>query len=111
MTVQNLIDEFSLEVLCCGDKAAEKEVKGGYCGDLLSWVMSRANEGDCWLTVMGNVNSVGVAVLADVACIVLTENAAFDDDALRRAKENGVIVLQTEMNTYEAATKIYEELK
>ena len=110
MTVQNLIDEFSLEVLCCGDKAAEKEVKGGYCGDLLSWVMSRANEGDCWLTVMGNVNSIGVAVLADVACILLTENSAFDDDAKLRAEQNGVIVLRSKENAFDLAVKIAEKL-
>ena len=110
MTVQNLIDEFSLEVLCCGDKAAEKEVKGGYCGDLLSWVMSRANEGDCWLTVMGNVNSIGVAVLADVACILLTENSAFEDGAKMRAEQNGVIVLRSGENAFDLAVKIAEKL-
>ena len=110
MTVQNLIDEFSLEVLCCGDKAAEKEVKGGYCGDLLSWVMSRANEGDCWLTVMGNVNSIGVAVLADVACILLTENSAFDDDAKMRAEQNGIIELRSGENAFDLAVKIAEKL-
>ncbi|MEE1284561.1 MAG: DRTGG domain-containing protein [Acutalibacteraceae bacterium] len=110
MTVQNLIDEFSLEVLCCGDKAAEKEVKGGYCGDMLIWVMSRANEGDCWLTVMGNVNSIGVAVLADVACILLTENSAFDDDAKMRAEQNGVIVLRSGENAFDLAVKIAEKL-
>ena len=110
MTVQNLIDDFSLEVLCCGDKAAEKEVRGGYCGDLLSWVMSKANEDDCWLTVMGNVNSIGVAVLTDVACILLTENSAFDDDAKLRAEQNGVIVLRSKENAFDLAVKIAEKL-
>ena len=110
MTVQNLIVDFSLEVLCCGDKAAEKEVRGGYCGDLLSWVMSKANEGDCWLTVMGNVNSIGVAVLTDVACILLTENSAFDDDAKLRAEQNGVIVLRSKENALDLAVKIAEKL-
>ncbi len=110
MTVQNLIDDFSLEVLCCGDKAADKEVMGGYCGDLLSWVMSKANEGDCWLTVMGNVNSIGVAVLTDVACILLTENSAFDDDAKLRAVQNGVIVLRSKENAFDLAVKIAEKL-
>lgn len=110
MTVQNLIDDFSLEVLCCGGMAAKKEVKGGYCGDLLSWVMSKANEGDCWLTVMGNVNSIGVAVLTDVACILLTENAAFDDDAKLRAEQNSVIVLRSNENAFDLAVKIAEKI-
>ena len=110
MTVQNLIDDFSLEVLCGGENAAQKEVTGGYCGDLLSWVMSKAEEGDCWLTVMGNVNSIGVAVLADVACILLTENSAFDDDAKMRAEQNGVIVLRSGENAFDLAVKIAEKL-
>ena len=35
-----------------------REVKGCYCGDLLSWVMGRAKADDAWLTVMGNVNAI-----------------------------------------------------
>ncbi len=110
MTVKNLIDEFNLEVICGGESAEEKKVTGGYCGDLLSWVMSKAKEGDCWMTVMGNVNSVGVAVLADVACILLTEKAAFDDDALTRAKQNSVIVLRSDKDAFTLAAEIAKML-
>ena len=86
--------------------AEEKNVTGCYCGDLLSWVMSRATDGDAWLTVMGNVTSIGVAVLADVACIILTENAALDADAKKRAEENDVVILTTPKNSYELASEI-----
>lgn len=104
MDVKNLVEELGLKVLC--GENLEREISGCYCGDLLSWVMSRANEGDVWLTVMGNINSVGVAVLADVTCIVLTENAALDEDALNRAKQNDVIILQTDKNSYQMAAAI-----
>lgn len=109
MTVQNLIDSLSLTVLTAGD--LNTEVTGCYCGDLLSWVMSRAEAGDAWLTVMGNINSVGVAVLADTACIILTENAALDKEAKKKAEENEVTILTTEKNSYKTATEIYELLK
>ena len=105
ITVKNLIDKGNMTVLCSGDDL-EREVTGCYCGDLLSWVMSRAQSGDAWLTVMGNVNAVGVAALADTACIILTENAAFDENAKMRAEQNGITVLQTEKNTYETAVLI-----
>ena len=104
MDVKNLVEELGLKVLC--GENLEREISGCYCGDLLSWVMSRANEGDVWLTVMGNINSVGVAVLADVACIVLTENAALDEDALKRAMQNDVIILRTDKNSYQMAAAI-----
>lgn len=104
MDIKEFVEKLDLTVLN-GD-SLEREITGCYCGDLLSWVMSRAKEGDAWLTVMGNVNSIGVAVLADVACIVLTENAALDEDALMRAKQNNVVVLRTDKNSYEIAAAI-----
>lgn len=109
MCVRELIDRLHLTVLTEGDLSAE--VTGCYCGDLLSWVMSRAEAGNAWLTVMGNVNSVGVAVLTDVSCIILTENAALDEDAKNRAQSNDVTILTTADNTYQTAVKLYELLK
>ena len=110
LTVKELKEKGNMKLLC--PKAVpDREVTGCYCGDLLSWVMSRATEGDAWLTVMGNINAVGVAVLCEASCIILTENAALDENALIRAQENGVVILQTEKNTYETAVLIYELLK
>ena len=104
MDIKELKEKLELTLLCGDD--LDRKVTGCYCGDLLSWVMSRAQEGDAWLTVMGNINSIGVAVLADVACIILTENAALDDDALKRAEQNGVVILRTAKNTYRTAAEI-----
>ena len=104
MNVKELKEALDLKLLC--GENLDKEISGCYCGDLLSWVMSRAEEGNIWLTVMGNINSVGVAVLADVACIVLTENAALDADALKRAEQNDVIILQTDKNSYQIAAAV-----
>ena len=59
-----------------------------------------------WLTVMGNVNAVAVAVLTDCACIVLTENSALDDDAKMRAEQQGVTILRSDKNAYELAVLI-----
>lgn len=106
MTVKELKEALSLTFLCGEEEAASREVHGCYAGDLLSWVMSRAKEGNAWLTVMGNVNSVGVAVLSEISCIILTENAALDEDALFRAKQNDVIILTTEKTSFEAAVGI-----
>jgi serine kinase of HPr protein (carbohydrate metabolism regulator) len=108
MTVKELVEKLNLKVLVEGDM--DQEITGGYCGDLLSWVMGRAQAGDCWMTVMGNINAVAVAVLADTACIVLTENATLDDDAKARAEMQGVTILATEENSYTVAKKLGEIL-
>ncbi len=104
MKVKELAEKLALSVLNEGD--LERDCTGCYSGDLLSWVMSRAKENDIWLTVMGNVNAVAVAVLTDCACIVLTENSALDEDAKMRAQQQGVTILRSEKNAYELSVLI-----
>lgn len=104
MKIKEFQEKLNLKVLT--DFDTEREIKSCYCGDLLSWVMSRAKEGDAWLTVMGNVNAVAVAVLTECACIVLTENASLDEEAKLKAEAQGVCFLQSEKNAYELASEI-----
>ena len=39
--------------------------------------MSKAPENGAWVTVMGNKNTLAVASLADVSCIILAEGITF----------------------------------
>ena len=104
MTVKELIERLNLQVLVEDD--LDREVKDCYVGDLLSWVMGRAPADSAWLTVMGNINSIAVATLADVSCIILVENAALDDNARQKAEMHGVNILTTEENSYRLAVAI-----
>lgn len=109
MTVKEVCKKLNLNILVEGD--LERTISDCYIGDLLSWVMGRAQEDCIWLTVMGNINSIAVATLADVSCIVLTENAALDEDAKIKAESMDVTILQTEENSYHLATKFFELTK
>lgn len=104
MTVKELSEKLNLTILTEGD--LEKDVTGCYSGDLLSWVMSKAQAGDAWLTVMGNINAVAVAVLTDCACIILTEKAALDEQARAKAELQGVTFLQSDKNAYELSVAV-----
>ena len=85
MTVWELKNACGLQPLVGDEAAMNTEVSGCYIGDLLSWAMSRAGEHEAWITVMGNVNAVADAALADCACIILCDRAPLDDDARARA--------------------------
>ncbi len=104
MTVQDLIQQLNLKILVEGDLT--REVTDCYIGDLLSWVMGRAPGDSAWLTVMGNINSIAVATLADVSCIVLVENAALDAAAKAKAEMHDVTILQSEENSYRLAVAV-----
>ena len=105
MTVAQMAQLLDLK-LAAGKEGLDRLVTGGYCGDLLSWVMGRAKEDDVWITVMGNLNAIAVAVLADVSCILLSESAVLDEDARRKADEEGVTVLRSDRPTYDLAVAI-----
>ena len=89
----------------------EVEITGGYCGDLLSWVMGRAEEGQVWITIMSNINTVAVASLADVSAILLSENAEIEETVISKATEQGINLLRTKMSTFEAAVALGELIK
>lgn len=104
MTVSDLanLPDFSAVVVPDGSR----EILGGYAGDLLSWVMGRASEGDAWVTIMSNVNIVAVSTLADPACIVLSEGVKPDDETLKRAEQQGVNIISTNLDTFHACACI-----
>jgi hypothetical protein len=110
MTVERLAAACGFEILQ-GGEALQKTVTGGFCGDLLSWVMGRAFSGCAWITIMGNENAVAVAVLADVACVILAAGASLDLTAATRAKENGVAVLKSGVGAFEIAVAVAGALK
>lgn len=110
MKIGDLAQRCGWKLLAGGDEQ-DKEVKQGYAGDLLSWVMSRAREYDVWVTVMGNVNAIAVAALTDVSAIVLADNAPLDKDAEDKANAQGVLVYAAEQNIYDTLIQVYECLK
>ena len=104
MTVEQLANTDGFEPIVISDK--KREILGGYVGDLLSWVMGRAKEGDAWITIMSNANIVAVCTLVDPACIVLAEGVEPEPDMLRRAKEQGVNVIATKLDSFSASVRI-----
>ena len=104
MTVQTLAEALSLQTFHLAEPQAE--VTGGYCGDLLSWVMGRAPAEGAWLTIMSNANVAAVAALADVGCVILTEGVKPEADLLSKARAHGINLLGSPLDTYSAAVAL-----
>jgi len=108
MTVKDLIktEKFTSVTLPEG----EREINGVYIGDLLSWVMGKAQADNAWITIMSNINVAAVATLTDVACVILAEGVAMEVDVIKTAEEKGINVLSTSLSAYEAALALRELL-
>ena len=107
MTVGELARKDGFKTAVCPEP--EREISGVYIGDLLSWVMGKADEGDAWVTIMSNINTIAVASLKDVACIILAEDVTFEPEIIKTAEEKGVNVILSEMTAYEIAKHLFLE--
>ena len=101
MTVKELSNDTRFCVLSM--PCPDREIHGAYAGDLLSWVMGRAEADNVWFTIMSNINVVAVASLADVSCVILTEGVTLPEDVLSAAKQKGINGCSTELTTFQAA--------
>ena len=109
MTVETAVREMNWKAISV--PAPEREITGGYAGDLLSWVMGRAQSGDCWFTIMSNINVAAVAQLTDVACVVFTEGVLPDESVIRAAKQHDINLLATDETTYAACAGLAERMR
>lgn len=104
MKLQELLNKINFKIVTNTQK--ECDITSVFCCDLLSVAMGKAPADGVWVTVMGNVNSIAVATLADIAFIVLAEGAELDETALEKAKSQDVCVLKTDLPIFQAAKLI-----
>lgn len=105
MTVAEAAKTLNFEIIA-GEDALNRDIESVFCCDLLSFVMGRAPANSAWVTVMGNVNAVAVAALADTACLILAENAEIEEKAVERANQQDIAVLKTALPIYAAAKAV-----
>ena len=92
------------------DGAPENEITTVYSCDLLSVVMGKAPAGCAWVTVMGNMNSVAVASLAEIGAIVLADGVKPDENAVKIYEENGINIYLSQKPVFDTALEIYKEI-
>ena len=100
MTVRELANILGATTVAESD--FEREVHGGYAGDLLSFVMGRAMPNCAWYTIMTNVNVCAVATLTDCAVVVICEDCIPDKLLVERAKGQGINIIATSLDIYSA---------
>jgi predicted transcriptional regulator len=107
MQLQVIIDKLKLNVLT-GKNLLNREVKGGYISDMLSDVLANANEGNIWITLQTHLNIVSVAAIKKVSAIIIPLNRKPDDDSLKKAEEENIIILNSDEIGFKIAGKLYE---
>jgi len=105
--VETLISELGMEI-AAGRQGIGRPVENGYCGDLLSDVMGNAPSGSVWITIQSHQNIVAVALLREMAAIVIAGGFTPDRDTVARANQEGIPILTWPGSSYELAGKLHE---
>jgi hypothetical protein len=108
MKLEQIVRQLGLKVRTAAGKVDQIEVKGGYASDLLSDVMANAKEGYLWVTLQVHANILAVAKLKELAAIILVNNRTPDADAIEKAEQEEIVLLESELSTFELVGRLYE---
>jgi hypothetical protein len=88
----------------------DTELSGAYTSDLLSDVMANAKDGGALITIQAHKNTVAVATLVNITCIIICNKRPLPEDMLETAKGEGIAVLLTGENQYTVSGKLWNLL-
>jgi hypothetical protein len=106
MTLSDLATRLELKAFAAGIPL-DRDVLGGYASDLLSDVIGHSRKGDLWITMQVHPNIVAVAVLKELAGIVLVNGREPAVETVEQAVREGVPILGTRLGAFELAGRLY----
>lgn len=106
MTLQEIADKLGFQIRA-GAERLSATVDGGYASDLLSDVMAHAAPGDLWITLQTHQNIVAVAVVKELAGIVVGNGREPDEDTMAKAGEEGIPLMTSALSTFELAGRLF----
>jgi hypothetical protein len=99
MIVNDIVRAMNLQVVA-GVGTLSREITGGYSADLLSCVMARAKAGNVWVTLQAHPNVLAIAVLLELAAVIISEGAPIPDEVKAKADAEGIALLATPHTTF-----------
>ncbi len=109
MKMSDVIKKLKLVALSPYDE--DIEIKGAYSSDLLSDVIANSNEGQLWITLQGHENVIAVAVLNDLAGVIVSGGFTPNPNTVSKAVEKGIALFTSDQNSYQLSGELYQLLQ
>jgi len=107
MRLNEIKDKLNLKVLS-GNGYLESVVSRGYVSDLMSDVIAHGKEGDIWITYQTHVNVVAIAMMKNMAGIILIQGRELIPAAAVKAEQEGLPVLSSSESAFEVVGRLYQ---
>jgi len=108
MNLDQIIKELDLKILTKQKSLSEVSPEIGYVSDLLSCVIANAPHHCIWVTIQAHPNIVAVAALAEIAAVIITEDAKPDETTIAKANDEGITLLSTPKSSFYVVGKLWE---
>lgn len=106
MKIDDIVKALKGERLTAAEVGASTDIESAYTGDLLSDVMANAPDGSILITIQAHKNSVAVASLAGIGAILLCNNRKAPSDMVEAAEKEGIAILRTTENPFQASCRV-----
>jgi len=107
MKLKEIIEKLELSVRC-DENNLDRDVTSGCASDMLSNVIAYSKKCDVWVTIQVHANIVAVAVLKELAAIIIVQGREPAYDTIQKAKEENIPILVSKLSTFELVGKLYE---
>ena len=106
MNLEAIVNELGLKVQT-GKDLLNREITRGYASDLMSDVIANAQAGDIWITLQVHINVVAIASMREIGAIILTHNRQPLPETEKKAREEGVPILVSDLPAFELVGRLY----
>lgn len=108
MDIKSLIEKLSLKVFAEGKR---DYFSSGFTCDLLSIVIANCPKDSIWITVQRHLNIIAVATLREISGIIISQGFEPGQDVIEKAKEEGIYLLGSDLDSFTLSGEIYKILK
>lgn len=106
MTLAKIAETLGLRVITQAN--SDIEIKTGYASDLLSDVLAKASKDTLLITNQKHQNVIGVAVMLDLAGIIIAGGIEPDENTVEKSIEEHIPLYTTDASMFEIVGKLYD---
>lgn len=110
LTLKEYLEAIGAETLTPDIDISQITITNGYVSDMLSDVMGTAKEGQVWITIMRHMNTVAVASMTSLACVLFAKGMKPDAAVISRANQEEVCLAVSDKQTFDLAGILYRML-
>jgi hypothetical protein len=111
ITLKQYLEHINAEIITPSVDAASITITDGYVSDMLSDVMGTAKENQVWITIMKHMNTVAVASMTGIPCVLFAKDTRPDASVVEKAIQEDICLAVSDKQVFDLAGILYQMLK